>query len=195
MNNSITIGVLSYQGSVIEHMKALERLDGVRAVEVNKPNILSEIDGLILPGGESTTISKLMNIFGMTEPIKKRIQDGMPVWGTCAGLILLAKSILGEAPHLGVMDITVKRNAYGAQIDSFKTTAVIPEVSSKAVELVFIRAPRIEAVENDASVLCTVDNHIVAARQNNMLATSFHPELTEDSSFHNYFANMVRNAK
>lgn len=195
MNNSITIGVLSYQGSVIEHMKALERLDGVRAVEVNKPNMLSEIDGLILPGGESTTISKLMNIFGMTEPIKKRIQDGMPVWGTCAGLILLAKSILGEAPHLGVMDITVKRNAYGAQIDSFKTTAVIPEVSSKAVELVFIRAPRIEAVENDASVLCTVDNHIVAARQNNMLATSFHPELTEDSSFHNYFANMVRNAK
>ena len=129
------------------------------------------------------------------EPIKKRIQDGMPVWGTCAGLILLAKSILGEAPHLGVMDITVKRNAYVAQIDSFKTTAVIPEVSSKAVELVFIRAPRIEAVENDASVLCTVDNHIVAARQNNMLATSFHPELTEDSSFHNYFANMVRNAK
>ncbi len=195
MNNSITIGVLSYQGSVIEHMKALERLDGVRAVEVNKPNMLSEIDGLILPGGESTTISKLMNIFGMTEPIKKRIQDGMPVWGTCAGLILLAKSILGEAPHLGVMDITVKRNAYGAQIDSFKTTAVIPGVSSKAVELVFIRAPRIEAVENDASVLCTVDNHIVAARQNNMLATSFHPELTEDSSFHNYFANMVRNAK
>ncbi|MCI5893139.1 MAG: pyridoxal 5'-phosphate synthase glutaminase subunit PdxT [Clostridiales bacterium] len=191
----MTIGVLSYQGSVIEHMKALERLDGVRAVEVNKPNMLSEIDGLILPGGESTTISKLMNIFGMTEPIKKRIQDGMPVWGTCAGLILLAKSILGEAPHLGVMDITVKRNAYGAQIDSFKTTAVIPEVSSKAVELVFIRAPRIEAVENDASVLCTVDNHIVAARQNNMLATSFHPELTEDSSFHNYFANMVRNAK
>ncbi len=195
MDNLITIGVLSYQGSVIEHMKALERLDGVRAVEVNKPNMLSEIDGLILPGGESTTISKLMNIFGMTEPIKKRIQDGMPVWGTCAGLILLAKSILGEAPHLGVMDITVKRNAYGAQIDSFKTTAVIPEVSSKAVELVFIRAPRIEAVENDASVLCTVDNHIVAARQNNMLATSFHPELTEDSSFHNYFANMVRNAK
>lgn len=195
MDNLITIGVLSYQGSVIEHMKALERLDGVRAVEVNKPNMLSEIDGLILPGGESTTISKLMNIFGMTEPIKKRIQDGMPVWGTCAGLILLAKSILGEAPHLGVMDITVKRNAYGVQIDSFKTTAVIPEVSSKAVELVFIRAPRIEAVENDASVLCTVDNHIVAARQNNMLATSFHPELTEDSSFHNYFANMVRNAK
>lgn len=195
MDNLITIGVLSYQGSVIEHMKALERLDGVRAVEVNKPNMLSEIDGLILPGGESTTISKLMNIFGMTEPIKKRIQDGMPVWGTCAGLILLAKSILGEAPHLGVMDITVKRNAYGAQIDSFKTTAVIPEVNSKAVELVFIRAPRIEAVENDASVLCTVDNHIVAARQNNMLATSFHPELTEDSSFHNYFANMVRNAK
>lgn len=195
MDNLITIGVLSYQGSVIEHMKSLERLDGVRAVEVNKPNMLSEIDGLILPGGESTTISKLMNIFGMTEPIKKRIQDGMPVWGTCAGLILLAKSILGEAPHLGVMDITVKRNAYGAQIDSFKTTAVIPEVNSKAVELVFIRAPRIEAVENDASVLCTVDNHIVAARQNNMLATSFHPELTEDSSFHNYFANMVRNAK
>lgn len=195
MRNLITIGVLSFQGSVIEHMNSLKKLDGVRAVEVNKPDMLSEIDGLILPGGESTTISKLMNIFGMTEPLKKRIADGMPVWGTCAGLILLAKFILDEKPHLGVIDITVKRNAYGKQIDSFKTTATIPEVSDNPVELVFIRAPRIETADSNVSVLCTVDNHIVAARQDNMLVTSFHPELTDDISFHNYFANMVRSAK
>lgn len=194
MSKLITIGVLSFQGSVIEHINSLEKLDDVRAVEVNKPDMLGEIDGLILPGGESTTISKLMNIFGMTEPLKKRITGGMPVWGTCAGLILLAKSILDEEPHLGVMDITVKRNAYGTQIDSFKTTASIPEVSGKPIELVFIRAPRIESADSNVSVLCTIDNHITAARQNNMLVTSFHPELTDDSSFHNYFANMVRSS-
>lgn len=187
-----TIGVLALQGSVIEHMKALEKLDDVKAVEVKRVNELNEIDALILPGGESTTISKLLNIFGLTEPLIRRIKDGMPVWGTCAGLILLAKEIIGEKAHLGLMDITVRRNAYGRQIDSFRCEKLICEVSDKPIPLVFIRAPWIENAGNKARVLCENDGHIVAAVQDNMLVTSFHPELTEDISFHKFFADMIK---
>ena len=128
------------------------------------------------------------------EPLREKIQQGMPVWGTCAGMILLAKE-LDQDPvvHLGMMDITVRRNAYGTQIDSFDTQVVIPEVSDEQIPLVFIRAPYIEEVGEQVKVMCCLNGNIVAARQQNMLVTSFHPELTEDSAFHRYFVNMCQN--
>lgn len=183
------IGVLAFQGSVEEHMRAVERC-GHTGVLVKRVKELESVDSLIIPGGESTTVSRLLNIFGMTEPIKKRITDGMPVWGTCAGMILLAKNIEGEKPHLGVMDITVRRNAYGRQSDSFTANAVIDEVSAEPVPLVFIRAPWVSSVSGNARVLCEINGHIAAVRQDNMLATSFHPELTDDLSVLEYFIKM-----
>lgn len=186
------IGVLALQGSVIEHKKILEKLPEIEAVEVKTAADLESISGIILPGGESTTIGKLLRDFHLLAPLKKRIESGMPVWGTCAGLILLAKNIVGEAPHLGVMDITVQRNAYGRQLDSFITETIIKEVSSKSIPLVFVRAPWIESVGENVSVLLRLNGHIVAARDQNMLATSFHPELTESTDFHAYFATMCR---
>lgn len=190
--SKITVGVLSLQGSVEEHMHMLSSIDGIIPREVKTLEALNEVDGLILPGGESTTISKLLRIFGLLEPLKERILHGMPVWGTCAGMILLAKQIEGEQPHLGVMDITVRRNAYGTQLDSFTTNAVIPEISKEEIPLVFIRAPWVEAAGENVNVLCKVQNHIVAARQGNMLVTSFHPELTEDLAVHRYFVGMIK---
>lgn len=192
VKKEVTIGVLSYQGSVEEHLWMLHRLEGVRPVPVKTERQLNEIDGLILPGGESTTIAHLLRVFGMLEPLKRRIQQGMPVWGTCAGLILLAKDIQGEHPHLGVMDIVVKRNAYGRQIDSFEDTAVVPQVSPDPLPLVFIRAPWIERAEGNTQVLLQLKGHIVAALEDNMLVTSFHPELTQCTAFHRYFADLVR---
>lgn len=187
---SKVIGVLSYQGSVVEHMKSLSKIEGITPMEVKTLEGINSVDALIIPGGESTTISKLLKIFGLFEPLKKRIQEGMPVWGTCAGLILLANEIVGEQAHLQCMDIKVKRNAYGSQLDSFSCDYVIPEFSQKSLPLVFIRAPYIESVGKDVKVLCELDGHIVCARQNNMLVTSFHPELTEDTTIHEYFCNM-----
>lgn len=187
---SKVIGVLSYQGSVVEHMKSLSKIEGITPMEVKTLEGINSVDALIIPGGESTTISKLLKIFGLFEPLKKRIQEGMPVWGTCAGLILLANEIVGEQAHLQCMDIKVKRNAYGSQLDSFSCDYVIPEFSQKPLPLVFIRAPYIENVGKDVKVLCELDGHIVCARQNNMLVTSFHPELTEDTTIHEYFCNM-----
>ncbi len=191
----VTIGVLSYQGTVIEHIKALSKLEGVTPMEVKTFPALQEVDGLILPGGESTTIAKLLNIFGLMEPLRQRILDGMPVWGTCAGEILLAGEILGEQPHLGVMDFAVRRNAYGRQIDSFTQYAPIQGISEPPVELVFIRAPWIESVGEKAQVICRVNGHAVAARQDNMLATSFHPEFTRDLTVHRWFAQQVEQHK
>ncbi len=187
---SKVIGVLSYQGSVVEHMKSLSKIEDITPMEVKTLEGINSVDALIIPGGESTTISKLLKIFGLFEPLKKRIQEGMPVWGTCAGLILLANEIVGEQAHLQCMDIKVKRNAYGSQLDSFSCDYVIPEFSKKPLPLVFIRAPYIESVGKDVKVLCELDGHIVCARQNNMLVTSFHPELTEDTTIHEYFCNM-----
>ncbi len=192
MTKNIKVGVLSFQGSVEEHMNSLKKIDNVEAVEVKTLSALNEVNGLILPGGESTTISKLLNIFNLSSPLKKRIENGMPVWGTCAGLILLAKNIENEQPHLKVMDISVKRNAYGTQIDSFTTTSKISEISEKELPLVFIRAPWIENAKSNVKILSKINGHIVAARQQNMLATSFHPELTNSSEFHNYFVNMIK---
>ena len=185
------IGVLSLQGSVIEHMRSLQRLEDVTPVEVKTLEALNSVDALILPGGESTTISKLLNMFGLMEPIRKRIEDGMPVWGTCDGMILLARDIVGESSHLNVMDISVMRNAYGRQADSFTTYVVIPQMGSDPIPLVFVRAPWVQSVGEGVEVLCELDGHIVAARQRNMLVTSFHPELTDDLSVHRYFVNFL----
>jgi 5'-phosphate synthase pdxT subunit len=185
------IGILALQGAFIEHKYALDKL-GVQSFEIRqKKDIEAPFDGLIIPGGESTVIGKLLHKLDLFEPIKQMIENGMPVFGTCAGLIVLAKNVEGEAAHIGTMDMTVRRNAYGKQIDSFRTDAVIKDVSSEPVPLVFIRAPWIESVGENVDVLCRLDGHIVAARQDNMLATSFHPELTDDLSFHKYFLSMI----
>lgn len=192
MSKQINIGILSLQGSVIEHKKALNKIENVNCIEVKTKQTLNEADGIILPGGESTTISKLLKIFDLFELLKAKIQNGMPVWGTCAGMILLAKEVVGEQSHLGLMDITVRRNAYGRQIASFSKNAYIPKISEESIPLVFIRAPWIEKADNSVEILCNLDTHIVAAQQNNMLVTSFHPELTNSSKVHQYFVNMVK---
>ena len=189
------IGILALQGSVIEHKRMLERIEQVQCVEIKKKEQLKDLDGMILPGGESTAIAKLMEDFDIAFSLKERIEAGMPVWGTCAGLILLAKHIQGEKAHLGVMDITVRRNAYGRQLDSFEAEAVIPKISGNPLPLVFIRAPWIEAAGPEAEVLLRIDNKIVAAQEKNILATSFHPELTTDLSLHRYFVQLCRSVK
>ena len=152
------------------------------------------IDGLIIPGGESTTISKLLKDFNIFDALKRRIEDGLPVWGTCAGLILLSKYINGEkSGHLEVMDINVKRNAYGSQINSFSTIYErIDDISNVPIPMVFIRAPYIISVGSDVKVLKLLDGKIVAARQKHMLATAFHPELTDNTAVHEYFISMVK---
>lgn len=189
-NIKMKIGILGFQGAVIEHQRHIEKI-GHEAIIVRYPEQLAELDGMILPGGESTTIGKLLNRTGMMEPLRERIREGLPVWGTCAGMILLAKELENDpVRHLAVMDITVKRNAYGTQIDSFDVNVEIPEVSTGEIPLVFIRAPYITSVGEGVKVISRIDGHIVAARENNMLVTSFHPELTDCSAFHRYFAEM-----
>ena len=159
---------------------------------VKYPEQLEEIDAIILPGGESTTMGKILNRTGLMEPLRGKILGGLPVWGTCAGMILLAKELVNDTvTHLGVMDIAVRRNAYGSQIDSFATKQVIPAVSSNEIELVFIRAPYITRVDEGVEVLCEVDGHIVAAQEKNMLVTSFHPELTDNTEFLKYFVSKI----
>lgn len=188
------VGILALQGSVQEHRKALEAVGSVEVLEVKTPAALAQADGLILPGGESTTIAKLLRGFGLFGPLRERILMGMPVWGTCAGMILLAKEIVGEPAHLDVMDVTVRRNAYGRQIDSFSCVKTIPVFSQEPIPLVFIRAPWIERAGEGVQVLCRVGGKIVAARQENMLATSFHPELTGNLCVHRTFVEMTRRA-
>ena len=181
------IGILSFQGGVIEHIKHIKALNS-SAVEIKNPDQLDDIDGIILPGGESTTIGKLLKDTNMMIPLREKILNGLPVWGTCAGMILLAKNIENdEKAHMQVMDITVKRNAYGSQINSFLTYKKIDGICSEKIPLVFIRAPYITEIGSDVNVLCRVDDNIVAVRQKNMLATSFHPELTDNFQFHKYF--------
>lgn len=184
------IGILGFQGAFLEHQQHIASI-GHEAVIVRYPEQLEELDGIILPGGESTTMGKLLNATGMMESLRQRITNGLPVWGTCAGMILLAKELVNDpVRHLAVMDIAVKRNAYGTQIDSFNIDADIPAVSATPIPLVFIRAPYITEAGSGVEVLCRVDGNIVAARQGNMLASSFHPELTDCSAFHRYFADM-----
>lgn len=189
----INIGVLALQGSVIEHLQSLSMIEGVSPCEVKTVSDLEKVSGLILPGGESTTIGKLIKNFGLSEPIIKRAKEGMPIWGTCAGMILMAKEIVnGNHVHLGIMDISVRRNAYGSQLDSFNTTVCIPKISQEEMPLVFIRAPWVERIWENVEVLAKLDGRIVAVQQDNLIATSFHPELTTDFTFHKYFADIVK---
>ena len=186
------IGVLSLQGGVIEHIKHINKL-GHEGVEIKKLEEIKDLKGIILPGGESTTIGKLLRERNMLLPLREKILSGFPVWGTCAGMILLAKYIEeASSEHLEVMDIKVKRNAYGSQIDSFKKNVVINEISSEPIPLIFIRAPLITEVFKDVKIICTVDDKIVAAKQNNMFATAFHPELTDNLKVHEYFINICK---
>ena len=171
-------------------------MDDVLPCVVKSKEALNEVDGIILPGGESTTIGKLLKDFELLDALKNKIENGMPVWGTCAGMILLAKDIVNQdETYLSAMDIKVRRNAYGSQLDSFVTRDVIPEVSNKAIPMVFIRAPWIEECGDSVRVLAYVNQNIVAARSGNMIATSFHPELTNDVSFHRYFVDLVKENK
>ena len=186
------VGVLALQGAFREHVAAVSRL-GATAREVRQLKDLEGIDAMIIPGGESTTIGKLLNEWNMLEPLRKRIVDGMPVYGSCAGLILLCREIENsDQPRLGVLNATVRRNAFGRQVDSFETNLNIPELGAEPVPAVFIRAPVITGVGADVKVLAQVDGQAVAVRQNNVLATSFHPELTPDTRMHSYFLSFCK---
>ena len=185
----MTVAVLALQGAFLEHEKMLEKL-GADWFEIRQPRDLDRpFDGLILPGGESTTMGKLLRDLDLYEPLRARIQDGLPVYGTCAGLILLAETVDGGVPCFATMDIAVKRNAYGRQLGSFYTEADFQGLGK--VPMTFIRAPYIAAAGPKAQVLAEVDGHIVAARQGNQLVTAFHPELSDDLSVHQYFLNML----
>jgi len=189
------IGVLALQGAFAEHLAILRRL-GVEASEVRLPEQLKSLDGLIIPGGESTTIGKLAVDFNLMEPLIE-FGESNPIWGTCAGAILLSKDARREQPLLGLMDITVERNAFGRQVESFEADLDVPALGKGSKEnapfhAVFIRAPLIEKVSGKARVLATLtDKRIVAAQEGNLLATSFHPELTKDDRFHRYFIELV----
>lgn len=189
----IKVGVLAVQGAVTEHLHLLSQLPDVLAKEVKYLEELNDIDGLIIPGGESTAIGRLLKDFNLLQPLKEKIQKGLHVWGTCAGMILLAKHLENDPTvHLGVMDITVERNAYGRQLGSFETELMIKGVSSNKIPLVFIRAPYVTKIKSNVSTLLEIDDHIVACRQQHMLATSFHPELTNDITFHRYFVDIIK---
>ncbi len=192
------IGVLALQGDFAEHKVMLQRL-GVETVEVRLPHHLHGLDGLIIPGGESTTIGKLAVDFGLLEPLRA-FGRSHAIWGTCAGAIFLSRDVGRAQPLLGLMDIKVARNAFGRQVDSFEADLHVPELAQvtgndRPYHAVFIRAPIIEEVYGQAQVLCQMeDGRIVAARQGHLLATSFHPELTDDTRFHEYFLWLARRA-
>jgi pyridoxal 5'-phosphate synthase pdxT subunit len=198
-----TIGVLALQGDVREHMRALEAA-GAESVVVRRPAELDEVDGLVMPGGESTTIVKLARIFDLLEPLRARIADGLPVYGSCAGMILLADRVDDHGSPLaetfGGIDMTVRRNAFGRQVDSFEEDVDLEAVAGGPVHAVFIRAPWVESLGPAATALGRVSTgeaagRIVAVRQRDLLATSFHPELTGDGRIHAYFCQMVREAR
>lgn len=194
MSDTPVIGVLALQGDVREHLIALASADAL-ARPVRRPEELAEVDGLVIPGGESTTMSKLAALFGMLEPLRERVRAGMPVYGTCAGMILLADKILDPRSGqetLGGIDMIVRRNAFGRQNESFEAAVEIAGIEGGPVEGVFIRAPWVESVGAQAKVVAEHGGHIVAVRQGNALATSFHPELTGDHRVHAYFVDMVR---
>ncbi len=188
------IGILALQGAFIEHEKILERL-GVETVEVRLPQHLEGLDGLIIPGGESTTIGKVAARWGLLEPLRAFARSGRPLWGTCAGMILLAKEAVdgtSDQPLLGLMDMTVRRNAFGRQVESFEADLKVAVLGERPFHAIFIRAPRIERVGEGIEVLaCLDDGTMVAARQGNLLTTAFHPELTDDERFHRYFLSLA----
>ena len=196
-----TIGVLALQGAVIEHIRHLEEV-GARAILVRKQSELDAVDGLVLPGGESTTLSRLLDVYQMYEPVAERIGAGMPVYGSCAGMILLASHVVdtrADATWFSAIDMTVRRNAFGRQVDSFEADLVVDPLGPEPLRTVFIRAPWVETIGPGVEVLARVRasdgrDHAVAVRQGNALATSFHPEVTDDVRVHRYFLDMVRAA-
>lgn len=191
------VGVLALQGDVFEHVRALE-LCGAETILVKNVDDLQHVHGLILPGGESTTIGKLLTWTGLDEAIRNRVKAGMPVYGTCAGAILLSKTLVGShtAPHLKLMDITVERNAYGRQLDSFETFLTVDFPNApQSIPAVFIRAPKIPAVGPTVKVLSRHENEIIMAQEGHRLVTTFHPELTEDLTVHHYFLELIHHAQ
>jgi 5'-phosphate synthase pdxT subunit len=189
------VGVLALQGDFREHIAVLRGL-GAEAVPVRRPEELESVDGLIIPGGESTVMDKLSRLFGLADPLKKSIADGLPIYGTCAGLIMLADTVLDKIDgqeSLGGFDIAVRRNAFGSQTDSFEVDLDVPALGGPGVHAVFIRAPVVETVGAGVNVLSALDDgRIVAVEQGNLLGTSFHPEITGELRFHEYFLDKIR---
>ncbi len=202
MTSGPLIGVLALQGDVREHVSSLESA-GARAMGVRSLADLAEVDGLVIPGGESTTMSKLAVIDGFLEPLREARAEGMPMYGSCAGMIMLADRVTDARPDqetIGGLDVTVRRNAFGRQVDSFETDLDIPEIGEPAFRAVFIRAPRVDEVGADVEVLARVpaadgDGTIVAVRQGRLMATAFHPELTGDHRIHRAFVEIVRQSR
>ncbi|MGB9661942.1 MAG: pyridoxal 5'-phosphate synthase glutaminase subunit PdxT [Moorellaceae bacterium] len=185
------IGVLALQGAFREHLEKIEDC-GAEGREIRKPEHLRGIEALIIPGGESTTIGRLLVEFELMEPVRGLGQEGMPIFGTCAGMVLLAKEIVGsDQPRLALMETIVRRNAFGRQVDSFEAFLEVPLLGQDPFRGVFIRAPYVEKVGPPAEVLSTFEGKIVAVRQGKLLATAFHPELTDDLRFHRYFLSLV----
>jgi 5'-phosphate synthase pdxT subunit len=195
---SSKVGVLALQGDFREHIAVLRSL-GADAVPVKRPEELGSIDGLVIPGGESSVMDKLSRMFGLADPLKAAIASGMPVYGTCAGLIMLADTVLDSIDGqqtLGGFDLVVRRNAFGSQLDSFETDLEVPALGGPPVHAVFIRAPIVETVGEKARALASLpDGRVVAVEQGNLLGTSFHPEMTGDTRFHGYFLNKIGRAK
>jgi 5'-phosphate synthase pdxT subunit len=188
----VKIGVLALQGAVVEHIRILSSLN-TEAVAVRLPSELAGLDALVIPGGESTTMGKLLSDYGLLQPIRKLAQQGFPIFGTCAGLILMARNAPNlDVEAIGVMDIEVKRNAFGRQVDSFEADLEIPALHNGTFRGIFIRAPIIARTEPGVEVLCQFDGKPVAVRQGKLLASSFHPELTDDPRVHRYFLNLAK---
>lgn len=188
------IGILALQGAFLEHKNILDYLKIDNCLVKTKEQ-LEDIDGIILPGGESTAMGKLLRDFNILKPLKEKIKNGLPVFGTCSGMILLAEKLSNsETVHLGVMGIEVKRNAYGRQLESFEIEEDFKGINKK-VKMVFIRAPYVENIKEGVEILATVNGNITAVREKNMLAVSFHPELTNDTSVHEYFLDIIKNQK
>ncbi|MEP6776050.1 MAG: pyridoxal 5'-phosphate synthase glutaminase subunit PdxT [Chloroflexota bacterium] len=189
------VGVLALQGAFREHIDALRKL-GVETVEVRLPEQLEGLDGLIIPGGESTAIGKLAVKYGLHDAIRRYVMAGHAVYGTCAGMIMLSKDVGRDQPLLALMDIKVERNAFGRQLDSFETDLEIPALGDEPFPGVFIRAPRIESVGDGVEVLAKLENGTpVAAREGNMIVTAFHPELTDDLRWHRYFLALIEGSR
>ncbi len=186
-----TVGVLALQGDVVEHVAALERA-GARVVEVRTPEDLAQVEALVVPGGESTTVMKLLERFGLVGPVKERVAGGMPFWGTCMGMIVAARDVADlDQPTLGLLDVTVRRNAFGRQVDSAEVPLSIDALGAQPFPAIFIRAPWIERTGPGVELLAQRDGHGVMVREKNVLGTSFHPELTGDDRVHGYFLGML----
>ena len=194
MSRELKVGVLALQGAFAEHAQALARVRA-KALEVRLPQELQGITGLIIPGGESTTMGQVADRWGLLDPIRAFSEQGRPVWGTCAGMILMAKKIVDNSrsqPLLGLIDVAVRRNAFGRQVDSFEADLDVPVLGAEPFHGVFIRAPIVESVGKGVDVLCQLEGgQIAAVRQGNLLATAFHPELGNDNRFHRYFVGLL----